>query len=99
MPIRDAPRGQKQNAVNAAIEIKDSIITAAKIKQFVSVEITGTGAALTTPHGLGVIPSIVLAIPTNGLASATAITYGTHTSTNCVITATTGAKYKILAIA
>lgn len=68
---------------------------------FQSTEITGTGSAQSTAHGLGVIPRVVLAIPTDtspSTAGVFVVTYGTHTITNAVITVTTSKKYMILAI-
>lgn len=69
---------------------------------FVSTEQTGTGAAQSIPHGLGVTPSKVFVTPTD-LAPATTgqftVTEGTHTATNVVVTVTSGKKYKVIAIA
>lgn len=68
---------------------------------FQSTEITGTGSAQSTAHGLGVVPRVVLAIPTDtsvSTAGVFVVTYGTHTITNAVITVTSGKKYMILAI-
>jgi len=69
---------------------------------FVSTEQTGTGSAQSIAHGLGVAPSRVVVVPTD-LTPATvgqyAATEGTHTTTNVVVTVTTGKKYKVLAFA
>lgn len=67
---------------------------------FVSAEQTGNGSAQSIPHGLGVVPSGVLIVPTD-TAPTTAGDYtaveGTHTSTNVVVTVTNGKKYKVFA--
>lgn len=69
---------------------------------FISPEITATGSAQNIAHGLGVVPSNVLVIPTD-LAPATAgvftVTEGAHTSTNAVVTVTSGKKFKVLVLA
>jgi hypothetical protein len=69
-------------------------------KPFVSAELTGTGASQSTAHGLGAVPSKVVAVPTD-LSPATVglytVTEGAHTSTNVVVTVTTGKKYKVMA--
>lgn len=66
---------------------------------------TGTGSPVETAHGLGVVPSITVAIITRGHNGAGAagtncpeIVSGTHTSTNGVFTAEAGAQYRVLAI-
>jgi predicted RecA/RadA family phage recombinase len=64
-------------------------------KLFVSTTQTGNGSPQNVAHGLGVVPAAVVAIPQDG--GTTGFTYGTHTSTNCVITATNTAKYIVVA--
>lgn len=89
------------DAVSTA-KIADTSITAAKLKYFKSAEITGNGSAQNTAHGLGVAPALVFVYPTELAADLTAgydVVEGTHTSTNCVVTVTTGQKYRIVAIA
>lgn len=65
-------------------------------------EQTGTGSAQNVAHGLGVIPSWILIVPTD-LTPATVGQYsvveGTHTTANVVVTVTTGKKFKVLAVA
>lgn len=56
------------------------------------------------PHGLGVVPSLVLAAPYDNTASGSTpftfqIAEGAHDSTNLKITATSGLKYKVIAFA
>lgn len=69
---------------------------------FVSTEQTGNGASQNVAHGLGVVPRYVVIVPTD-TAPATTGAYtaveGVHTSTNVVVTVTSGKKYKVLAIA
>lgn len=67
---------------------------------FVSGVITGNGSAQSTAHGLGVTPSMVLVsiVGQPLLFLGGDVTAGTHTSTNCVVTAPSGIKYQILAI-
>lgn len=64
---------------------------------FLSDEVTGNGSAQNTAHGLGVTPSLVYAIPSNLSGGAYVVTYGTHTSTNAVVTVTNGEKYRVVA--
>lgn len=75
-------------------------VTKAKALVFFSTEITGTGSAQNVAHGLGVAPAGVLVAPTD-LTPATVGQYscveGTHTTTNVVVTITTGKKAKIFA--
>jgi hypothetical protein len=70
-------------------------------KFWTSAETTGTGSAQNVAHTLGVAPSFVLVSPTE-LAADLAAGYdcaeGSHTSSNIVLTVTSGAKFKILAI-
>lgn len=65
---------------------------------FLSAEVTGNGSAQSTAHGLAVVPSVVIAIPSDLTGGAFAVVYGTHTTTNAVVTATNGEKYKVLCI-
>lgn len=68
----------------------------AGMAMFVSAEQTGTGSAQNVAHGLGVVPSKVFVAATNTAAAYT-VTEGTHTSTNVIVTVTTGAKFKTMA--
>lgn len=67
---------------------------------FVSTEQTATGSAQNVAHGLGLVPSAVLIVPTD-LTPATVGQYsaveGTHDATNVVVTVTTGKKFKVFA--
>lgn len=75
-------------------------VTAAKAAVFCSTEQTGTGSAQNVAHGLGVVPSVVMIAPTElaaDLAAGYGCAEGTHTTTNVVVTVTTGAKFKVFA--
>jgi hypothetical protein len=70
--------------------------------KFQSTPQTGTGSAQSIPHGLGVVPTLVLVSPYNNTAAGStpfsfAISEGTHTTTNLLITATSGLVYKVVA--
>lgn len=76
--------------------------TSAGLAIFVSTEQTGTGSAQNVAHGLGVAPSKVLVAPTDtspATAGVYTVTEGTHTTTNVVVTVTSGKKFKVLALA
>jgi hypothetical protein len=66
---------------------------------FISSIQTGSGVAQSVAHGLAAVPDKVIAVPVgsfNGIA--TDISYGTHTTTNVVVTVPNGLKYQVLAI-
>jgi hypothetical protein len=72
--------------------------------KFQSTVLTGTGAAQSIPHGLGSTPSLVHVSAYDNTASGSTpftfqISEGTHTSTNLLVTATSGLKYKVIAFA
>lgn len=64
---------------------------------FLSTEQTGNGAPQNVAHGLGVVPALVFVVPSDITGGAFAVVYGSHTSTNAIITATTGEKYRVIA--
>lgn len=64
---------------------------------FLSTEQTGNGAPQNVAHGLGVVPSLVFVVASNLTGGPYVITYGSHTSTNAIVTATTGEKYRVIA--
>jgi hypothetical protein len=69
-------------------------------KQFLSTLLTATGSAQNVAHGLGAAPAGVLVVPTDvtgTTADPWAVTEGTHTSTNVVVTVTANVKFKVLA--
>jgi hypothetical protein len=74
-------------------------ISPSKQLQFLSVVETGTGASQNIAHGLGAVPAGVLVSCTDnsGCADVFTVAEGTHTSTNVVVTVTSGAKFKVLA--
>lgn len=68
--------------------------------KFVSSEQTGTGSSQNVAHGLGVVPTRVFVTYTD-LTPATVgsvnVTYGSHTSTNVVVTVTASKKFLVIA--
>lgn len=64
---------------------------------FKSAEQTGTGAPQNVAHGLGVVPNLVLVIPTELTGGAYDVAEGTHTDTNVVVTVTNGEKFVVYA--
>ena len=69
-------------------------------KQFLSTLVTATGSAQNVAHGLGAAPAGVLVsvVDTTGAsADPFAVSEGTHTSTNVVVTVTANVKFKVLA--
>lgn len=64
---------------------------------FVSAETTGTGATQNVAHGLGYAPTKVIVAVTEGDGNAFDVAEGTHTTTNVVLTVTSGVKFKVLA--
>lgn len=89
----------RDGEVNTAA-LKSGAVTKAKTAMFISTEQTGNGSAQSIAHGLGVVPSAVFVSPTD-LTPETVGQYsvveGTHTTTNVVVTVTTGKKYKVMA--
>jgi hypothetical protein len=81
-----------------ATDIAASSIPKAKLAAFMANAKTGTGSVQAVAHGLGVVPSFVTVIFT-GSTTAQAVVYGGHTSTNCVVTVTSGAVFDIIAFA
>lgn len=65
---------------------------------FVSTEQTGTGSSQSIAHPLGNTPTFVFVSFTNIPAGGAVVTEGTHTTSNIVVTATSGAKFKVLAM-
>lgn len=66
---------------------------------FVSTEQTANGSSQTVAHGFGVIPSQVMVILTEFASNLSVdVTEGTHTTTNVVVTITSGVKYKVFAL-
>lgn len=66
-----------------------------------SAEQTGTGSSQNVAHNLGKVPNFVIVYPTDTAPATTGVytmTEGTHTTTNVVVTVTSGKKFKVLAI-
>lgn len=78
---------------------------AAKVTgKFQSTVLTASGSEISTAHGLGVTPSLVLVAPYDNTAAgstpfAFAVSEGTHDATNVKVTGTSGLKYKVIAFA
>lgn len=86
----------------ANAELADGSVRIAKLSVFKSTEQTGNGSAQNVAHGLGVAPGLVIVYPTDtspATAGDFAMTEGAHTSTNVIVTVTSGKKYKVIAIA
>lgn len=84
----------------AAGSLATGSVTFAKALAYVSAERTATGSAETVAHGLAAVPAAVLIVPTDtspATAGVFTVTEGTHTTTNVVVTVTSGKKYKIFA--
>lgn len=89
------------NAVIRVILAQQPIAGLTDMGIFISAVQTGTGSAQNIAHGLGRVPNFVIAVPVD-LSPATVGQYtateGAHTTTNVVITVTTGKTYKVIAI-
>ena len=91
--------GGLPNSTVVNADIANSTIQSGKISFFKSTEQTGTGSSQNVAHGLARTPSLVIVIPTNSDATTNyTFTEGTHDGTNVVVTATSGAKYKVVAL-
>jgi len=73
-------------------------VTAAKVTHFLSTEQTGNGSPQNVAHGLSGTPSLVLVFLTAVASATDSLSEGAHDGTNAIVTASTGAKYKVLAI-
>lgn len=81
-----------------AIKSIDETLQSAPDKIFQSPEQTGNGSAQAIAHGLGVEPSVVIVFFSSIPEGGASYTY-TKGSANVNVTATTGAKYFVVAIA
>lgn len=70
----------------------------AAVTAFSSSEQTGTGVSQSIAHTLGAIPAHVMISITDS-TGAFSIVEGVHTATDILVTVTTGAKFKVLALA
>ena len=66
---------------------------------FKSAEQTGTGAPQTVAHGLGVVPSLFYAVPSNLTGGVYVVSAESSDATNVTCTVTLGEKFKIIAFA
>lgn len=64
---------------------------------FLSGEQTGTGSAQNVAHGFGATPVLAFVILTGHSGGPVTITYGTHTSTNVVVTVSSGETFRVVA--
>ena len=89
------------SAVTTA-KIANESVTVAKMKVFKSAEQTGTGATQNIAHGFGVTPGLVMVYPTDTSVATEGVyaaSEGTHTTTNVVVTVTSGKKFVVVAFA
>ena len=89
------------NSVTTA-KVANQAVTVAKMKVFKSAEQTGTGATQNIAHGLGVAPGLVMVYPTDtsvSTAGVYVVSEGAHTTTNVVVTVTSGKKFVVVAFA
>lgn len=77
-------------------KLADAAVTKAKADVFISTVQTGTGSSQNVAHGLGATPSLVLAVPVV-TAGAVGIAYGSHSSTDVVVTVTSGDTFVVMA--
>lgn len=96
--IDDVEAGTVAEGSIDTAELADDAVESDKIALFVSTEQTGDGSAQAIAHGLGVSPDTVLVIPSSVGTDGATYTF-TKSSTNVNVTATTGAKYFVVAIA
>lgn len=85
--------------INVLHDAPDGIVLS-QAAIFISAETTSTGSAQNIAHGLGVIPSGILVVPTEhnaGLAGGYDVAEGTHTTTNVVVTVNASQKFKVFA--
>lgn len=78
-------------------ELASAAVTKAKSATFFSTEQTGTGSSQNVAHGLAAAPAGVLIGVTESDGNAFDVAEGTHTSTNVVVTVTSGVKFKVFA--
>lgn len=93
VPMKDAADGTRRPDVGSLTTTVQKLIS-------ISSEITANGSAQNFAHGLGVVPSKVVVVPTDtspATAGVFTVTEGTHTATNAVVTVTSGKKYKVMA--
>ncbi len=90
------------NAALGALDVPAKAVTIADLSVFKSTEATGTGSSQNIAHGLGVVPGLIFFYPSDtspSTAGVYTLTEGTHTTTNIVVTVTSGKKFFAVAIA
>ncbi len=92
--LHNTIRGRRETVLANAIK---AAVTSLSV--FKSTEQTGNASEQSVAHGLGVVPSLVIIVPTKVATAGDTFVEGTHTSTNVLVTASTGAKYKVIAFA
>lgn len=95
-PIGSATQAQLTGDTTARVRLNPHSTS----KPFKSTEQTGTGSAQNVAHGFGVVPSLVIFYPSDTSPATIGVytlTEGTHTSTNVVVTVTTGKKFFVVA--
>lgn len=100
-PVVATPGGEKIRCLSVvSLDANGNPVPFKLAAKFQSAVQTGNGAAQSIAHGLGVVPSLVLASVYNsdGIDTWT-IVEGTHTATNLVLTVTTGVQYKVICLA
>jgi hypothetical protein len=81
-----------------SVALGSASVLASKMAFFKSSEQTGTGASQDIAHGLATTPGLVM-IQVTAVASATdTFVEGVHDATNVKVTASVGAKFKVVAI-
>lgn len=89
-----------QDDVAAEVAGKLGAPILAALTPFKSAETTGTGSSQNLAHGLGVVPSVVMVIPSDTAPATTGaytMTEGVHTTTDVVVTVTSGKKFFVFA--
>jgi hypothetical protein len=97
-PVSVTLSGDATLEADGTLTIGPDKVDSSKIPIFVSTEQTGNGSAQSIAHGLGVEPATVMILLSSVGTDGATYTY-TKGSTNVNVTATTGAKYFVVAIA
>jgi hypothetical protein len=101
-PVVACPGGEKIRLISlVSLDTNGNPVPFALKAKFQSAVQTGTGSSQNIPHGLGVVPSLVLVAPqSNGAGSgAWTVVEGVHDATNLKVTATSGIAYKVICLA
>lgn len=98
VPIQGLVPSAINDATIVNADLVNSTIQSGKISYFKSTEQTGNGSEQDVAHGLGRTPSLVMVIASELTGGADDIAEGTHDGTNVKVTATSGVKYKVVAL-